>query len=201
MKKILHIISSPRGAASFSIKLGNAIIEKIKLANPGSTVAEVNLVEQHFPHLEESHLTSFYTAPENRSAALQEAVKHSDEAIQAIKDADIIVLGAPMYNYSIHSSLKAWLDHIIRAGVTFKYGENGPQGLLDSQKKVYIAVSSGGVYSEGSMQSNDFVVPYLTTVLRHLGLKDVNVIRVEGTAIPGIQDNALAKGIASINLN
>jgi len=201
MKKILHIISSPRGEASFSIKLGNAIIDKLKATYPGSTVNEVNLVEQQFPHLEEAHITSFFTPAESRSEALQEAVKHSDEAIQAIKDADFIVIGAPMYNYSIHSSLKAWLDHIIRAGVTFKYDENGPQGLLDKNKKVYIAESSGGIYSEGPMQANDFVAPYLKTVLGHIGLKDVSIFRVEGTAIPGLKDLALEKGISGIHLN
>jgi len=200
MKKILHIISSPRGEASFSIKLGNAIIDKIKTANPGSTVNEVNLVNLHFPHLEEAHITSFFTPVESRSPALQEAVKHSDEAIQAIKDADFIVIGAPMYNFSIHSSLKAWLDHIIRAGVTFSYDENGPHGLLES-KKVYIAESTGGIYSEGPMQANDFIAPYLKTVLGHIGLTDVIIFRVEGTSIPAFKDLALEKGIAGIHLN
>jgi FMN-dependent NADH-azoreductase len=200
MKKILHVISSPRGEASFSIKLGNAIVEKIKVAHPGSTVTEVNLVEQHFPHLEEAHLTSFFTPAESRSVALQEAVKHSDDAIQALRDADIIVIGAPMYNYCIHSSLKAWLDHIVRAGVTFKYDENGLHGLLEN-KKVYIAESTGGIYSEGPMQGNDFVAPYLKTVLGHIGLTDLTVFRVEGTALPGVKDIALEKGIAGIYLN
>ena len=200
MKKILHIISSPRGEASFSIKLGNAIIAKIKASHPDSTVTEFNLVEQHFPHLEEAHLTSFFTPAESRSVALQEAVKHSDDAIQALRDADIIVIGAPMYNYSIHSSLKAWLDHIVRAGVTFRYDASGLHGLLEN-KKVYIAESTGGIYSEGPMQGNDFVAPYLKTVLGHIGLTDLKVFRVEGTSLPDIKDIALEKGIASIHLN
>jgi FMN-dependent NADH-azoreductase len=119
MKKILHIISSPRGAASFSIKLGNAIVEKLKAEYPGSTVKETDLVNQHFPHLEEAHLTSFFTPAENRTPENIIAVKHSDDAIQDILDADIIVIGAPMYNFTIHSALKAWLDHVVRAGVTF----------------------------------------------------------------------------------
>ncbi|MGY3212248.1 FMN-dependent NADH-azoreductase [Mucilaginibacter sp. HD30] len=200
MKKILHIISSPRGEASFSIKLGNAIVEKIKKAHPGSAVTEVNLDQQNFPHLEEAHITSFFTPVESRSVALQEAVKHSDEAINAIQEADIIVIGAPMYNYSIPSSLKAWLDHIIRAGVTFRYDANGLHGLLEN-KKVYIAESTGGIYSEGPMQGNDFVAPYLKTVLGHIGLTDLTVFRVEGTSLPNVKDIALEKGIASIHLN
>ena len=200
MKKILHIISSPRGASSFSIKLGNAILEKIQAEYPGSTVTERNLVTQHFPHLEEAHLTSFFTPPQNRTEADLVAIKHSDEAIQEIMDADIIIIGAPMYNFTIHSSLKAWLDHIVRAGVTFKYSENGPVGLIEN-KKVYIAETSGGIYSEGPRKEIDFIAPYLTTVLRMLGLTDVTVFRIEGTSIPGVQDTAVEKGINSIILN
>ena len=200
MKRILHIISSPRGEASLSIKLGNAIIEKIKAEYPGSTVKESNLITQQFPHLEEAHLASFFTPAESRTPANIEAIKHSDEAIQEIRDADIVVIGAPLYNFSIHSSLKAWIDHIVRSGVTFKYDENGPEGLLKG-KKVYIALASGWVYSDGPMQSFDFVEPYLKHILSFIGLADISVFRVEGSAIPGIQDTALEKGISSIHLN
>jgi len=200
MKKILHIISSPRGAASFSIQLGNAIIEKILAAYPGSTVTENNLVDHPFPHLEEAHITSFFTPAESRTEANLEAIKHSDEAIRQIMDADIIVLGAPLYNFGVHSSLKAWIDHIVRAGITFNYGANGPEGLIKN-KKLYIATSSGGVYSTGPMQAYDFVIPYLKATLGFLGLTDVSVFRIEGTKVPGVQETAVADGIASINLN
>src|SRR5882762_1506531 len=108
MKKILHIISSPRNGASFIIQLGNAIIDKIKAAHPGRTIKERNLVKTQFPHLEEAHLTSFFTPPENRTPENIEAVRHSDEAIREIMEADILVIGAPLYNFNIHSSLKAW---------------------------------------------------------------------------------------------
>ncbi|WP_069659547.1 FMN-dependent NADH-azoreductase [Arcticibacter eurypsychrophilus] len=200
MKKILHIISSPRNGDSFSIKLGNAVIEKIQAEYPGSTVKESNLVKANFPHLEEAHLSSFFTPAESRTPENWAAVKHSDGAIQDIMDADIIVIGAPVYNFNIHSTLKAWIDHIARAGITFKYGENGPVGLVQS-KKVYIALASGGVYSEGPMQSFDFVTPYLKAVLGFIGLKDITVFRVEGTSMPDLKEAALAKGIGSINLN
>ena len=200
MKKILHIISSPRGEASLSIKLGNAVIEKIKTEYPGSTVKETDLVTLHFPHLEEAHLTSFFTPVENRTPANIEAARHSDEAIQEIEDADIVVIGAPLYNFSIHSSLKAWIDHIVRAGITFKYDESGPEGLLKG-KKVYIALSSGGIYSEGPWKPFDFVEPYLKHILSFIGLSDITIFRVEGSSIPGVQDTALEKGISSIHLN
>jgi len=197
MKKILHIISSPRGAASNSIKLGHAIIEKIKETYPGSTVTERNLVTQKFPHLEESHITSFYTPKEHYTPENEAAVKHSDEAIAQIKDADIIVIGAPLYNFTIHSALKAWIDHIVRKGLTFEYDENGPKGLITG-KKIYLAVATGGVYSEGPMQSYDFVVPYLKTILAFQGMTDVSVFRIEGTNVSELAEHAVEKGLSSI---
>ncbi|MFC3561223.1 FMN-dependent NADH-azoreductase [Pedobacter jamesrossensis] len=197
MKKILHIISSPRGAASMSIKLGNAIIEKIKEAYPGATVTESNLAKKQFPHLEESHLAAFFTSEENRSPENLEAIRHSDEAIQEILDADIIIIGVPFYNFGITSTLKAWIDHIARAGVTFKYDENGPQGLIRG-KKVYLAIASGGIYSDGPMQEYDFAMPYLKSVLGFMGMKDISVFRAEGASIPVVQEKALEKGIESI---
>lgn len=200
MKRILHIISSPRGEESFSIKLGNAIVERIKSAYPGSTVKESNLVEKQFPHLEEAQITSFFTPEEYRTPENIEAIRHSDEAIREIMEADTIVIGAPFYNFSIHSTLKAWIDHISRAGVTFRFTENGSFEGLVHGKKVYIAVASGGIYSEGAMQSYDFSAPYLRAILGFLGITDVNVVRVEGTNIPGIQDSALEKAINSIEL-
>jgi FMN-dependent NADH-azoreductase len=199
MKKILHIISSPRGAASLSIKLGNAIVDKIKAAYPGSTVNEHNLVLDRFPHLEQEHLTSFFTPAENRTPENLEAVKHSDGAIKEIEDADIIVIGAPLYNFSVHSALKAWIDHIVRSGVTFKINDGGAEGLIKG-KKVYIAVSSGFIYSEGPMKPLDFIEPYLRHILGFIGLTDITVVRAEGSAIPGMQDTALEKGIESISI-
>lgn len=200
MKKILHIISSPRGEASFSIKLGKAILESIEKKYPDSTVEEYNLIEQKFPHLEEVHLNSFFTPADQRSAEAVLAIKHSDEAIAAIRRADIIVLGAPLYNFGIHSSLKAWIDHIARAGETFSYTEEGPKGLI-SGKKVYIAMSSGGIYSEGPSKSYDFVSTYLTAFMGFIGITDVTVFRVEGTVIADLKDYALEKAITSIHID
>ncbi|MCP9751485.1 FMN-dependent NADH-azoreductase [Ferruginibacter sp. HRS2-29] len=197
MKKILHVISSPRGNASYSIRLGNKIVEKLLAGYPGSTVKEYDLVNVHFPHLEEAHLTSFFTPAEVRTKENLEAVKHSDEAIAAIQEADIIVIGAPMYNFGIHSSLKAWLDHIVRKGITFSVGEKGAEGLIRG-KKVYIAMSSGWIYSEGAAKANDFVVPYLTFMLSFIGLSDITVFRIEGVGIPGNEEQAVEKGLSSV---
>ena len=195
--KILNLISSPRGGASFSIKLADAIIQKLQAANAGSTVKVHNLVKTPFPHLEEVHLNSFFTPKENHSPELTEAIKHSDEAIAEITDADVIVIGVPLYNFGIHSTLKAWIDHIARAGVTFQYTANGPEGLIKN-KKVYLAIATGGVYSEGPMKTYDFTEPYLRTILGFLGMTDVTAFRVEGVNMPDLKDQALEKAIASI---
>jgi len=199
MKKILHIISSPMGEKSYSIKLSNAIVEKIKTTYPGSTVIENNLPKTQFPHLGEDQIVSFFTPPQHRTPENIEAVRNSDRAIDEILEADILVIGAPFYNFSIHSSLKAWIDHISRVGVTFRFTETGYEGLIHG-KKIYIALASGGIYSEGPMKSYDFCATYLKAIFGFLGMTDVTVFRVEGTAIPGIQDVALEKAINSIEL-
>ena len=197
--KILHLISSPRSGASFSIKLGNEIVERLKLKYPGSTVTIHDLTNTAFPHLEEVHFTSFMTPPEERSQELDEAVKHSEEAIAELMDADIIVIGVPMYNFGIHSTLKAWMDHVMRAGRTFSYSAAGPEGLVKN-KKVYLAVASGAVYSEGAWASYDFTVPYLQKALGFIGLTDMTVCRIEGTSIPDIKDTAWDKAVAQIGI-
>lgn len=197
--KILHLISSPRGEASFSVKLGNAIVEKLQLANPGSVLTTHNLTNTPFPHLEEVHINSFFTPLENHTPELAEAVKRSNNAILELNQADVVVIGVPMYNFSIHSSLKVWIDHIARSGQTFSYSENGVEGLVKN-KKVYLAISSGGVYSEGPMKAYDFTESYLRSVLGFLGMVDVSVFRVEGLNMPNLKDEALDKATESILL-
>lgn len=197
---ILHIISSPRKGASASIQLANGIIDKLQAAHPGSNVVVHDLATHPFPHLEEAKLQSFFTPAEARTPEQQAAAKHSDDAIQEINDADVIVIGAPLYNFGIPSTLKAWVDHIARAGITFRYTATGPEGLIKG-KKVYVAMSSGGVYSEGPSAGYDFVAPYLKAVLGFLGITDVTVVRAEGLAVPDLQANAVQKGLDSVTIS
>jgi len=197
--KILHLISSLRGEASFSTKLGNAVVEKLQAANPGSTVKVHDLTTTPFPHVEEIHLKAFSTPAEDHSPELTEAIRESDAAIAEIKDADTIVIGVPMYNFGIHSTLTAWIGHIVRAGQTFSYSEKGPEGLVKN-KKVYLAIATGGIYSEGPMKAFDFTESYLRTVLSVLGMTDITVYRVEGTMMPDLKDLALDKAVQSIDL-
>lgn len=199
MKRILQIVSSPRGAASYSNQLGQAIIDQLQAAHPGSTVQTIDLSEQHYPHLSAAQLNSFFTPEEARTSEHHHLTRHSDEAAANVLAADILVICAPVWNFNIPSALKAWLDHIIRSGITFRYGTDGPVGLVQN-KKAYIALASGGVFSEGPYTVFDFAVPYLKAVFAFIGLTDVQVVRVEGTAIPGLQDTALEKAISSITI-
>lgn len=197
MKNILHIISSPRGESSYSIRLGNAIIDKVKTAHPGSTVKVRNVADENLPHLSSSHLESFFMPQDQRTEIHQDRLIESELAVAEVQAADVIVIGVPLYNFGMPSSLKAWIDHIVRAGVTFRYGANGPEGLLKG-KKVYVALASGGVYSDGPMQSFDSVSPYLKNVFGFVGITDVEIVRAEGTSMPDLMSTALEKGISSI---
>ncbi len=198
MKKVLHIISSPQGEGSVSKKLGNTIIEKIQAKYPGSTVNERDLTSDVFPHLDQMQIGSWFTPAQNHSPEQAEAVKISEEAIAEMQEADIYVIGAPFYNFAIPSTLKAYLDHIVRPGITFRYNENGrPEGFLKN-KKAYLAIASSGVYSEGEFQSFDFVSPYLKFLLGLLGITDVSIVRAEGLRIDGIKETAFEKGVQSI---
>lgn len=196
---ILHVISSPRGEASATIKLGDAVVAKLQEKNPGATVKVKNLAAAPFPHLEEATLNAFFTPVENHTPENKAAIRHSDESIREIQDADVLVIGAPMYNFGISSTLKAWIDHITRAGITFRYTANGPEGQLKG-KKAFVALASGGVYSAGEAQAVDFVSSYLKFILSFIGITDVTIVRAEGLAMADLQATAIEKGINSIAL-
>ena len=197
MKRILHLISSIQGNESYSIKLGKAIVEKAIEKYPGSTVEEVNLNDLELPHLNPTILQSMFTPGDQLTAEAKESLRYSDAAIKQLMASDIIVIGAPLINFTIPTTLKSWIDHITRAGITFGYAENGPIGMVNG-KKVYVAMSSGGIYSEGPGKSNDFVAPYLKAFLGFLGMTDLTVIRAEGVKVPSVKEHALKKGIESI---
>ncbi|RAJ08891.1 FMN-dependent NADH-azoreductase [Chitinophaga skermanii] len=198
MKKILHIISSPRIAHSASRKLGNATLEKLMAKYPGSAVIVRDLAKDPAPHLDEVHIVSFFTPADSRTAEQLDAIRYSEEAVTELLNADIIVIEAPMYNFTITSTLKAYFDHIIRAGMTIKIRGGGllPEGLL-TNKEAYIVTSSGSVYSEGDLKDYDFVEPFIRAFLSVIGIKVAGVFRAEGQAVVGLEA-ALENGFDSI---
>tara|TARA_R110001599_G_scaffold353676_1_gene595249 strand:+ start:314906 stop:315520 length:615 start_codon:yes stop_codon:yes gene_type:complete len=199
MTKILHINSSVRNNGSISRKVTEEFLSKWKAKEADVVIAERDLAAHPLPHLTEQTLGAFFTPAENRSAEQKQIAALSELLVQELFDADVIVIGAPMYNFSITSGLKAWVDHVARAGVTFKYGENGPVGLLTG-KKVYIFTTSGGVYSQGPAAVMDFTGTYLRAVLGFIGLTDIEVIYSEGLATGDVGvEKALAQTSNTIN--
>jgi len=195
MKNILHVISSAAGSESVTIKLGNAIVEKLESEYPRSSVKVLDLSKDPFPHLDSS-LIKATRVPGGQDA---EVSKRSDDAVSEVLAADIIIVGAPMYNFAIPSTLKGWLDNIVRPGIAFKYDQNGPEGLITG-KKVFIAAASGAIYSQGPMKEYDFTVPYLKAVFGFIGVTDITVVRAEGVNMPGMKVVALQNAIESIEV-
>lgn len=197
MKKILKVVSSVSGAESKSTQLADGIVAQLQQRYPGSTVTVKDLAKDPLGHFDAAHLMAFRGAGDATAEAAAIADKLSEAAIKQVEDADIIILGVALYNFHIPSTLKSWLDHVVRAGRTFSYATGKPEGLL-KDKKVYIALASGGIYSEGPAQAFDFASPYLQGLLGFIGLTDVQLIRAEGCSIPGVQDTAVQKGLEQV---
>ncbi|MEI2272453.1 NAD(P)H-dependent oxidoreductase [Sphingobacterium sp. ML3W] len=200
MKNILHIISSPRAEVSASRKLGIAVIQKIQEKYSDSIVKERDLTKSKVPLLEEVHINTFFTPAENHSEEQQSISKYSEDLISELKEADIIVIDSPMYNFSVPATLRAYFDFTSRAGYTFKYDENGPKGLLND-KKLYIAFTSGNIYSEGPYQIYDSNIPYIKNIFGFYGVSDISVFRAEGLSIPGIMETSLERAINNITID
>lgn len=200
MKNILHIISSPRMEVSSSRKLGKAIVEKIQEKYPDAVVKERDLTKNLVPLLQEKHINTFFYPADSYSSEQTEINDYSTGLISELQEADIIVVDSPMYNFSVPAGLRAYFDFTSRAGYTFKYDENGPKGLLNN-KKLYIAFTSGNIYSEGPYQIYDSNVPYVKNVFGFYGVTDVNVFRAEGLSIPGIMETAVEKAIEGITID
>jgi FMN-dependent NADH-azoreductase len=188
---ILHITSSIRGDASESTRVTQQIVDKLVAANPGTTIVRRDLGAAPVPLLDGAALGALFTPGEQRTAAQLARVEQDDALILEAQAADVIVLGAPMYNFSMPVQLKSWFDAIARAGVTFRYTETGPEGLLKN-KKVYVAAARGGVYEE----AQDPQVPQMRALLGFLGLSDQTYIYSSGMAMG---PDAVAAGQAAAN--
>lgn len=192
MSRLLLVTSSLFGAESKSRQIALEFVSAWKHKHPGTAVVERDLVADPIPHLEGPAFAARLVAAESQTEAHRAHLKRSDQEIAELEQADVIVIAAPMYNFSIPSTLKAWIDHVVRAGRTFRYTATGPEGLLKN-KKVFVVTARGGIYSEGAMKALDFHEPYLRTILGFIGLKDVTFIYAEGLAV---SPDAAEKGIA-----
>lgn len=193
---ILQINSSARHDASHSTRLATRIVGRLREANPGATLVVRDLNRVPHPVLDETALGALFTPADQRTPAQAARVSLDDALIDEIKAADVVVLGVPMYNFGVPASLKNWIDAISRAGVTFRYTEQGPEGLLKG-KRVYVALTRGGKYRDTSA---DTQVPYLRTVLTFLGLADLHFVYAEGLALgPDAERAAFASAYDQID--
>lgn len=179
--KILHVDSSILSGDSVSRRLTAEIVASLNAKTPEATVTHLDLAADPVDHLTAAHLGAAQGAPV--PAALEADVAAGRKALGAFVDADVVVVGAPMYNFSVPSQLKAWIDRLAVAGVTFRYSDKGPAGLCGG-KKVIVASSRGGVFSGASpIAGLDHQETYLTAFLGFLGITDVTFVRAEGVAM------------------
>ena len=189
MTTILQLNSAARSQGANSTLLANELTAQLQQANPGAKLVVRNLQAEPLPHLDDAVLGAFFTPADQRTAEQAAIAARSDALIAELQAADIVVIGAPMYNFGVSSQLKTYFDFIARAGVTFQYTANGPEGLVKG-KKVYVVSARGGKYlgTPGDSQT-----PYLKTFLGFLGMTDVNFIYAEGLNMgPDAASTALA---------
>lgn len=186
---ILQINSSARSTGSESTRTADSIVAKLKAANPSAQVTRRDLATEPHPPIDEATLGALFTPADKRSAEQAARVALDDALIAQVKAADVIVIGAPMYNFGVTVQLKSWFDAIARAGVTFSYTATGPVGHLTG-KKVYVTLARGGFYKD---TANDLQAQHLKNFLGFLGLTDVTFVYSEGL---GMGPEAIAKAQA-----
>lgn len=176
---VLLVTSSIFGADSKSRAVALDVVAALKRRHPGAAVVERDLGAEPLPHITAELMGAAMTPAAERTPEQTARAAQADALIAELEAADAIVLAVPMYNFSVPSTFKAWIDHVARAGRTFRYTDAGPVGLLRG-KQVFVAGARGGVYSEGPAQALDFHEPYLRAVLGFIGLTDVRFVHAEG---------------------
>jgi FMN-dependent NADH-azoreductase len=196
MPSLLQVNASINNSNGQSSQLANQFVAAFLARNPSAKIVVRDVAAaEPVPHLDAERFGAFIAKTEERSAAQHAVVAYSDTLINELKQADVIVLGLPMYNFGVPSQLKAYFDHIARAGVTFKYTDKGPVGLLTG-KKVYVFAARGGLYAGTPL---DTQTNYVRDFLRFLGMTDVEFVYAEGLAVsPQSKETGLAKAVAEI---
>jgi FMN-dependent NADH-azoreductase len=196
---VLHIDSGILGDHSVSRRLTAAVAAQIKAERPDVAVTYRDLVAQPVAHLSGSHLAAANAKPEDLDAGLAAEVADGAAILDQFLAADTVIIGAPMYNFALPSQLKAWIDRIAVSGKTFRYTENGPEGLAKG-KKVIVVSTRGGVYSSGPAAALDHQESYLQAVLGFLGVTDIEFIRAEGLNMgPETRETAISGAEATIS--
>jgi FMN-dependent NADH-azoreductase len=195
--KLLHIDSSVLGPHSVSRKLSAAIVDRLRQANPGLDISYRDLTAAPLAHLSGSHLAAAQGA--TPSAEVQADLATGAAVLEEFLAADIVVLGAPMYNFTLPSQLKAWIDRIVVGGKTFKYGANGPEGLAGN-KRVIVAISRGGYYgADMPTAALEHLESYLRGVLGFIGIRNPEIISADGIQVgPEHREKALTGALEAV---
>lgn len=193
MNQILIVESSPRGAESASRKLTDKLRERLAVRYPEAMIVERDLAKDKLPHLDQPTLKAISTKDPVEAESLKEAASLSNQLVDELMMSDLLVVACPMWNFGIPSSLKAWIDYVVRAGKTFNYAGAGVEGLAKG-KKAILVLASGGIFSEGPWKSWDTVEPYLRQILGFIGIDDVQTVRAEGMNIPPLAVHAVPNG-------
>ncbi|NUU35786.1 FMN-dependent NADH-azoreductase [Pseudomonas sp. C2B4] len=196
MSRVLIIESSARQQDSVSRQLTQTFINQWKAAHPKDEITVRDVAVNPVPHLDVNLLGGWMKPADQRSDLEQLSLERSNQLTDELLAADVLVMAAPMYNFAIPSTLKAWLDHVLRAGVTFKYTETGPQGLL-SGKRAYVLTARGGIHAGAP---SDHQEPYLRQVMGFIGIHDVTFIHAEGMNLGGgFQEKGLNQANARLS--
>jgi FMN-dependent NADH-azoreductase len=195
VKTLLEIKTSLFSNQGQSSQLAERFVQNWRQANPDGKVVVRDLALEPVPHLDAARLGAFLAGPDKRTPERAAVIAYSDRLIQELRDADVVVLGLPMYNFGIPSTLKAYFDHIARAGVTFRYAKNGAVGLLTG-KTVYVFAARGGFYYGTPRDTQAW---YVRDFLAFLGMTDVEFIYAEGLAVGSMRERSLAKARAQVD--
>ena len=192
MTRILVLDSAATGEASVSRKLTGQLVESLVARHPDAEIVHRNIGSEPIPHLTPETVGAIRGAPPETQAA-RDALALSDRLIEELREADLVVIGAPMYNFGIPSTLKAWFDHVLRARITFRYTEAGPEGLMTG-KRAIVVESRAGFYSEGPAMAMDSQEPHLRNLLGFMGITDVAFVRAEKLAFgPEVAEAAISQ--------
>ena len=195
MTKLLVVETSPRGDYSISRNMTRRFVAEWQAADPSGAVIERDLMETHLPFVTAPWLQAYFTPPQQHSGEMKEALRLSDELVGEILAADHIVIATPVYNYNVPAALKAWVDHIVRKGMTLGFDGVG----LVTGKKATVLLASGGIYTEGSpIRDRDIASQYLRLILNVIGITDVTMIAGGGAKVVDMGEQTMAAFIASV---
>ena len=198
MTTALIVTSSANGAASVSSQLADTLADRLREADPAAHIILRDVGSEPLPHLTADTVAAIKSEPATQAELAARIL--SDSLVAELAAADILVIASPMYNFGMSSTLKAWFDHVLRAGLTFRYTAEGPEGLMTGKKAVVIE-SRAGFYSEGPAAAMDGQEPHIRTLLGFMGITDVTFVRAEKLAFgPEAAEAAIAEASATLGL-